>query len=276
MSRLEGKVAWISGATSGIGEATARLFAREGAKVALVGRRLALSRRIAAELKAEGGEALAVACDVSNEQEVRDSIRQTIKQFGSLDIVINNAGMVHIKPLHEYTEREWDRVMNVNVKSMFFAAKHAIPYLRRSGRGYIVNIGSISSFVGQALTPAYTTTKHAVVGLTKSIALDYAADGIRCNCVCPGITDTPMLREHLDTQPDPSAALATRLRRVPMGVALTPHDVAKTILYFSCEDSSGITGTTMVIDAGYLTAAEWNTPGRTAFMAGGKSGKTKL
>ena len=272
MSRLEGKVAWISGATSGIGEATARLFAREGAKVALVGRRLALSRKIAGELKADGGEALPIACDVSNERQVRDSIRRTVRQFGRLDIVINNAGMVHIKPLHEYTARQWDHVMNVNVKSMFFAAKHAIPQLRRSGRGYIVNVGSISSFVGQALTPVYTTTKHAVVGLTKSIALDYAADGIRCNCVCPGITDTPMLREHLNTQPDPSAALAKRLRRVPMGVALMPDDAAKTILFLSCEDSSGITGTTLVVDAGYLTAAEWDTRGRTAFMAGGKSG----
>ena len=178
MSRLEGKVAWISGATSGIGEATARLFAREGAKVALVGRRLALSRKIAGELKEDGGEALPIACDVSNERQVRDSIRRTVRQFGRLDIVINNAGMVHIKPLHEYTARQWDHVMNVNVKSMFFAAKHAIPQLRRSGRGYIVNVGSISSFVGQALTPVYTTTKHAVVGLTKSIALDYAADEI--------------------------------------------------------------------------------------------------
>jgi NAD(P)-dependent dehydrogenase (short-subunit alcohol dehydrogenase family) len=275
MSRLEGKVAWISGATSGIGEATARLFAREGAKVALIGRRVALSRKIAGELRAEGCDTLPIACDVSNERQVRDSIRRTVEQFDDLDIVINNAGMVHIKPLHEYTERQWDHVMNVNVKSMFFAAKHAIPHLRRSGRGYIVNVGSISSFVGQALTPVYTTTKHAVVGLTKSIALDYAADGIRCNCVCPGITDTPMLREHLNAQPDPSAALATRLRRVPMGVALTPDDAAKTILFLSCEDSSGITGTTLVIDAGYLTAAEWDTRGRTAFMEGGKSGKAR-
>ena len=268
MNRLEGKVAWISGATSGIGEATARLFAREGAKVALIGRRLALSRRIAAEVQAEGGEAFPVACDVSNERQVRDSIRQTVAQFGRLDIVINNAGMVHIKALHEYTERQWDHVMNVNVKSMFFATKHALPHLRRSGRGYIINIGSISSFVGQALTPVYTTTKHAVVGLTKSIALDYAKDGIRCNCVCPGITDTPMLREHLNAEPDPDAALARRLRRVPMGVALTPHDAAKTVLFLSCEDSSGITGSALVIDAGYLTAAEWNTDGPTAFMDG--------
>ncbi len=273
MGRLEGKVAWISGATSGIGEAAARLFAREGAKVALIGRRLALSRRIAAELSAEGAEALPVACDVSNEPQVRNSIRRTVERFGRLDIVINNAGMVHVKPLHEYTGREWDHVMAVNVKSMFFAMKHALPYLRRSGRGCIVNVGSISSFVGQALTPVYTTSKHAIVGLTKSIALDYAADGIRCNCVCPGITDTPMLREHLNVQPDPDAALAARLRRVPMGVPLTPDDVARTILFLSCDDSSGITGTTLVIDAGYLTAAEWDTQGRTAFMpASAKAG----
>ena len=110
---------------------------------------------------------------------------------------------------------------------------------------------------GQALTPAYTTSKHAIVGLTKSIALDYAADRIRCNCICPGITDTPMLRQHLNAQPDPEAALAARLRRVPLGRVLTPEDIARAILFLSCEDSSGITGTTLVIDAGYLTAAEW-------------------
>lgn len=267
MGRLDNKVAWISGATSGIGEAVARLFVKEGAKVALVGRRLGISRRIAAELSSKGGEALPLACDVSSERQVRESIVKTIKQFKRLDILVNNAGMVDVRPLHQYTEGDWDHVMDVNVKSMFFAFKHALPHLRRAGRSYVVNVGSISSFVGQALTPVYTTSKHAIVGLTKSIALDYAVDGIRCNCVCPGITDTPMLREHLNAQPDPEAALAGRLKRVPMGVALTPLDVAKTILFLSCEDSSGITGTTQVIDAGYLTAAEWQVGGRTAFMS---------
>lgn len=265
MRRLENRIAWISGANSGIGEAAARLFAREGAKVALIGRRIARSRQIAAELKAEGAEAIAIACDVSNERAVRDSISRTARAFGGLDIVVNNAGIVDIKPLHEYTAQQWDRVMNVNVKSMFFAVKHAVPHLRRSGRGCVVNVGSISSFVGQALTPVYTTTKHAIVGLTKSIALDYAADGIRCNCICPGITETPMLREHLNSQPNPDGALARRLRRVPMGVALTPHDVARSILFFSCDDSYGVTGTSLIIDAGYLAAAEWETRGPTAF-----------
>ncbi|MDQ6631254.1 MAG: SDR family oxidoreductase [Verrucomicrobiota bacterium] len=266
MNRLKNKVAWISGATSGIGEATARLFAREGAKVAIVGRRLALSKKIAAEIKSAGGDAVPIACDVSSEKQVRDSIQRAATEFGGLDIVVNNAGMVHIKLLHEYTEREWDNVMDVNVKSMFFATKHAIPHLRKNGRGYIVNVGSISSFVGQALTPVYTTSKHAIVGLTKSIALDYAMDGIRCNCVCPGITDTPMLREHLNATAHPEATLKNRLRRVPMGVALTPEDVAKTILFLSCEDSSGVTGITQIVDAGYLTAAEWEHSGKTKFM----------
>jgi NAD(P)-dependent dehydrogenase (short-subunit alcohol dehydrogenase family) len=275
MRRLENKVAWISGANSGIGEAAARLFAREGARVALIGRRLALSRRLAAELTAEGGEALAIPCDVSREGQVRDSIRQTVRRLGGLDILVNNAGMVDVKPLHLYTERQWDKVMDANVKSMFFAVKHAMAALRRSGRGCIVNVGSISSFVGQALTPVYTATKHAVVGLTKSIALDYAADGIRCNCVCPGITDTPMLRQHLNAQPDPAAALAARLRRVPMGVALKPQEAARAILFFSCDDSAGITGTTLVIDAGYLAAAEWETRGPTAFATEPNSERKK-
>lgn len=263
---LEGQVAWISGATSGIGEATARLFAAEGAKVALVGRRHELSERIAQEIRADGGQALAIACDVSQSDQVRESIEQTVQEFGGLQSVINNAGMVQVKSLEACSEQDWDFVMAVNVKSMFLVTKYAMPHLRNSRRSYIVNIGSISSFVGQASTPIYTTSKHAVMGLTRSIALDFATDGVRCNCVCPGITDTPMLREHLDSTPDPEATLAGRLRRVAMGVALTPKDVAKSILFFSCEDSSGITGTSLTIDCGYLTAAEWDTTGKTAFM----------
>jgi NAD(P)-dependent dehydrogenase (short-subunit alcohol dehydrogenase family) len=272
--QLTDQVAWISGATSGIGAATARLFAREGAKVVVVGRRGALARQIAADINRAGGAALAVHCDVGKEAQVRDSMQKAIAHFGALHILVNNAGMVDVKPLHEYTDRAWDQVMNVNVKSMFFAVKHALSHLRRHPRSYIVNIGSISSLVGQALTPVYTASKHAVLGLTKSIALDYAVDGIRCNCVCPGITDTPMLREHLDIQPDPDAALAARLQRVPMGVILRPEDVAQSILYFSCEASSGITGTSLVVDGGYLTPAEWITHGKTAFMDKGHKAQT--
>ena len=203
--------------------------------------------------------ALAIACDVSREDDVRRSIDEAAAALGGLHIVVNNAGMVEVRPLHEYTEEQWDHLIAVNVKSMFFAFKHALPHLRKQRPSHVVNVGSISSFVGQARTPVYTTSKHAILGLSRSIALDYAADGIRCNCVCPGITDTPMLREHLDTTPDPQAALAARLRRVPLGVALSPLDVARSILFLSCEDSAGVTGTSLTVDCGYLTAAEWDT-----------------
>ncbi len=264
--RLAGKVAWISGATSGIGEAAAHLFAAEGGAVVLTGRRLEKSEATANAIHAKGGRALAVRCDVADEEAVRDSIAKTVDAFGRIDILVNNSGMVDVRQLHEYSSDQWDRVMNVNVKSMFFAFKYAYPHLKAAGRGYVVNVGSISSFVGQALTPVYTTTKHAITGLSKSIALDYAADGIRCNAVCPGITDTPMLREHLDATGDPEGTLRKRLERVPMGVALSPMDVARSLLYFSCEDSAGVTGTSLTIDCGYLTAAEWTHPGHTAFM----------
>jgi NAD(P)-dependent dehydrogenase (short-subunit alcohol dehydrogenase family) len=204
--------------------------------------------------------------DVAGEAAVQKSIQETVKRFGRLDILVNNAGMVDVKQLHNYTAAQWDQVMNVNLKSMFFAFKHALPHMREQKRSWVVNVGSISSFVGQAGTPVYTTSKHAIVGLTKSIALDYASLGVRCNCICPGITDTPMLREHLNATPDPDGTLDARLRRVPMGTALTPSDVARSILFFSCDDSAGVTGASLVIDCGYLAAAEWETRGKTAFQ----------
>jgi NAD(P)-dependent dehydrogenase (short-subunit alcohol dehydrogenase family) len=249
-----------------MGEATAKLFAEEGAAVALADVQADRGQAIADEIQSAGGEAIFTPCDVSSEQQVQASLQKTAEHFGSLQILINCAGIVRVKQLHESTEADWDRLMAINVKSIFFAIKHGIVFLKKNPRSYVVNIGSVGSFVGQSSTPAYTASKGAVLMLSKSIALDYAADGLRCNCVCPGITDTPMLREHLNKSPDPEATLAARLRRVPMGIPLTPHDIAKSILYFSCEDSAGITGTSLIIDGGYLTAAEWQHPGHTAFM----------
>jgi NAD(P)-dependent dehydrogenase (short-subunit alcohol dehydrogenase family) len=256
--RLEGQTAWISGAASGIGAATARLFAEEGANLALVdinADRGVLARAMAAQ---HGAAAVFIAADVSVEEQVRDSLAQTVEKFGGLQIIINCAGLVHVRLLHEYDLADWDRLMGVNLKSIFFSVKHGLQYLRRPPRSYVVNVASISSFVGQAATPAYTASKSAVLGLSRSIALDYAALGLRCNCVCPGITDTPMLHEHLDKTPDPQAALHERLRRVPMRGPLSPEDIAKAVLYLSCEDSAGVTGTSLVVDGGYLAAAEWD------------------
>jgi NAD(P)-dependent dehydrogenase (short-subunit alcohol dehydrogenase family) len=196
--------------------------------------------------------------DVSVEGDVRASLAETVARFGGLNILVNCAGVVHVGLLHEYDGADWDRLMGVNLKGIYFAVKHGLSYLRRNARSYVVNVGSISSFVGQARTPAYTASKSAVLGLSRSIALDYASIGLRCNCVCPGITDTPMLREHLAQNPDPEAVLAARLRRVPMKSALTAGEIARAILYLSCEDSAGVTGTSLVVDGGYLAAAEWD------------------
>lgn len=264
--RLEGQVAWISGGSSGIGAATAELFAAEGARVAVVDRQVDRGQQVADKISSQGGEAIFLEADVADGGQVARSIEETASRFGGLQILINNAGVVHVGPLHTYSEEEWDYLMGVNLKSIFFSLKYGLAHLRRNERSYIVNIGSVSGFIGQANTPAYTTSKHGVVGLTRSIALDYAVDGIRCNNVCPGITDTPMLRYHLNTTPDPEAALASRLRRVPMGIALDPKDVARAALFFACEDSAGITGTSLVIDAGYTAAAEWETAVKTRFM----------
>jgi NAD(P)-dependent dehydrogenase (short-subunit alcohol dehydrogenase family) len=257
--RLEGQAAWISGGASGIGEATVRRFASEGARVAIVDVQAELGRRLEASVRAAGGDAVFIECDITREDQVRASIEQAAARFGGLQIVVNCAGIVHVKRLDEYTEQEWDRLMAVNVRSIFFSIKHALKHLRKNPPSYMVNVGSISSFVGQSNTPAYTASKGAVLSLSQSIALDYAADGLRCNCVCPGITDTPMLRHHLDATADPAGTLAQRLARVPLGRALTPDDIARSIVYLSCEDSAGVTGTSLIVDGGYLAAAEWET-----------------
>jgi NAD(P)-dependent dehydrogenase (short-subunit alcohol dehydrogenase family) len=263
--KLAGQVAWIGGGASGIGAAVARLFAAEGAKVAVADVQTDLGEELVRSIGRSGGQALFTPCDVAEEPQVQASIEQTVEQFGGLQIVVNCAGVVHVGPLDRYASDEWDRLMAVNVKSVYLSLKHAIGHLRAGKRSYVVSIGSISSFVGQALTPAYTASKGAVLQLSRSIALDYAADGLRANCICPGITDTPMLRRHMGAQADPAAALRERLRRVPTGVIVEPADVARAALFLSCEDSAGITGTSLVVDGGYLAAAEWNAT-QTRFM----------
>ncbi len=266
VGKLDGQVAWVTGGASGMGEAIARLFAREGARVVVVDVQEEKGREVVARIVEEGGAAFFSACDVSRGGEVERSIGETVAAFGALQVVVNCAGIVHVGLLHEYEEAEWEQLMGVNAKAIYLATKFAWPHFKEIQRSYMVNIASASSMIGQAATPAYTASKHAALGLTRSIALDYAALGLRCNCICPGITDTPMLRYHLNTTPDAEATLARRLERVPMGIAIQPQDVAKAALYFSCEDSSGITGTSLVIDGGWTACAEWQVAGPTRFM----------
>ena len=185
-TRLKDQVAWISGAASGMGEATARLFAHEGAAVVVVDKQAARGASIAKEIVSGGGRAIFVECDVSCEKSVASSIERTVREFGGPQSIVNCAGIVQLKPLHEIDETDWDRLMDTNVKSMFLSIKHGFEHLKKNSRSYVINIGSVGSFIGQSSTPAYTASKGAVMMLSKSIALDYAAYGVRCNCVSPG------------------------------------------------------------------------------------------
>ncbi len=252
--RFTGKVVWISGASQGIGRGIAEYFACEGASVALADVKEEAGKELAASICNNGGKAAFFLCDVSNEASVKNCIEATAEHFNGLHILINNAAVNIVRSLHEYTSEEWDWQLGVNLKSIFLSFKYAYPYLRQHESSCIVNIASVSSFVGQAKTPGYIASKGAVIMLTKSIAIDYAAEGIRCNAVCPGITDTPMLREHMGSD----TLLQERLHRVPGGQILRPLDIAKTVGYLSCDDSMGVTGTSILIDGGYLATAEWH------------------
>ena len=256
--KLMGQVAWITGGASGMGRATAQLFAGEGASVAIVDINEALGNEVAEEINASGGEAIFHRCNVSDETDVQSAIAATVDRFGGLQIIFNCAAKGIAKRLENMTESEWDELMAVNVKSIFFSLKHGIQHLEKNQHSYVVNIGSISSFVAQVDTPAYTTTKGAVLLLSQSIALDYAHLGVRCNCLCPGLTNTPMTTAHYDRVAGGDKILARRVRRIPINRMVVPEEIARSALFFSCEDSAGITGTSLTIDGGYLAAAEWD------------------
>lgn len=258
--KLGDKVAIVTGAGRGIGQACAITFAREGAKVLVADIDCGGGERTVETIRANGGEAAFHNTDVACEAEIASMVDDAVGRWGGIDILFNNAGVVLIKPLEDTTEAEWDRLMAINLKAAFFAIKHVVPHMRRRGGGAILNTGSIGSMVGQLTTPAYIASKGAVALLTKTLALDYGRDQIRVNCLCPGITDTPMLREHLGRGPEGEARIQRRLSRVPLGAILKPDDVARAALYLVSDDSLGVTGITHIVDGGLLAAAEYDVP----------------
>ena len=258
--KLDKKVAIVTGAASGIGAASAIAFAREGARVVVVDNNESGADKTVGTILAEGHEAFFASLDVRRESEIARMVNETAGRWGRIDILFNNAGVLLVKSVEEMAEEEWDRVMAVNVKAAFLATKHVVPHMRRNGKGAIVNMGSIASFTGQVGTPAYSASKGAIALLTKSLALDLGRDGIRVNCLCPGITDTPMLREHLGHGDEGEARILERLSRVPLGKILSPEDVARAAVYLACDDSEGITGILHVVDGGLIAASEFNVP----------------
>jgi NAD(P)-dependent dehydrogenase (short-subunit alcohol dehydrogenase family) len=256
--KLSGRVAIVTGAASGIGRASAIAFAHEGARVLVVDIDGQGGEDTVARITDQGNEAFFARVDVSREAEVKRMTEDAVARWSKIDILFNNAGVVLVKPLEETTEEEWERVMSINVKAVFLAAKHVVPHMRRSGGGAILNTGSIASIAGQVGTPVYSASKGAIALLTKSLALDYGRDHIRVNCICPGITDTPMLREHMGQGPGGEALIRMRLSRVPLGEILKPEDVARAALYLVSDDSAGITGVLHIVDGGLLAAAEFD------------------
>ena len=253
MSRLKGKVAFITGAGTGIGRACAELFAREGARVTLAGRRKEPLQATAAAIAAAGGEALVVSCDITKAAEVEHAIAATVKRFGGLNVVVNNAGALLVATVTETNEEEWDRMMEVNLKGPFLVSREAVKHMRASGGGAIVNIGSVLGLVAMPKRAAYSASKGGLTLLTKAMALDHAAEGIRVNCICPSIVDTELVQGLFANLPDPQAARDARAQSIPLGRFGQPVDVAQLAVFLASDESSWMTGAAIPVDGG-LTA----------------------
>ena len=252
MSDMNGKVALITGASSGIGRATAELFAAHGAKVVVAARRQDELDSLVAAVEAKGGQATAVKADISVAAEVERMVDHAIKTFGRLDYAVNNAGIEgRFAPITDLAEDEWDQLMGINLKGTFLCMKHeAKAMLAGKHGGAIVNVGSVNSFLGAATGSAYCTSKHGLIGLTTSASAELAPQGIRVNLMCPGVIDTPMhrrLRDEIgDEVYDQGLLPNVHLRR-----AGQPEEIAKAIVFLCSNEASYITGTTLTPDGGY-------------------------
>lgn len=253
MNRLKDKVAVVTGAALGIGRATAIMFAREGARVAVCDLLDDEGRAVVTEITRAGGEAQYWRLDVGDENAVSRVMKEVHGKWGKLDVLVNNAGIGGANaPTHEITEEEWDRVMRVNVKGVFFCTKHAIPYMKKNGSGSIVNLSSIYGIVGAPDVPPYHASKGAVREMSKTDALIYAPDGIRVNSLHPGFIRTPMVENHLETMGDQKEAARKAIEALhPLGHMGEPDDIAYGILYLASDEAKFITGEELVIDGGY-------------------------
>ncbi len=249
--KLDRRAAIITGAAAGIGDATARLFAREGARLTLVDTDVTRLDALTEELEAESTIVLEIVGDVSKDAVCRSIVDRTMSSFGRLDVLFNNAGIVINGTLVDCTEEDWQRTMDVNLKSMYMLCRSAIPAMQSQGGGSIINMSSVAGPTGVSNRGAYSVSKAGVIGLTKSLAADFVKEGVRVNCICPGTVDTPSLRQRVASSADPEGAMRSFLARQPMGRLGRPEEIGAMALFLACDDSRYMTGQAIVMDGGW-------------------------
>lgn len=247
---LDDRVALITGAASGIGRAIATLFAREGAAVAVADVDEIGGRQVADDIVTAGGRAIFVLLDVTQDADCKRAVRATVDDLGGLDVLVNNAGIARRASILDATESDWDRTMAVNVKSIFLLSRVAIPVMIEAGGGVIINMGSGWGLVGGPDAAAYCASKGAVVQLTRAMAIDHGKHNIRVNCLCPGDTDTPMLRGEAQQLDEPVDRFLREAADRPLRRVGRPEDIAQAALYLAGDASSFVTGTALVVDGG--------------------------
>lgn len=240
------RVAVVTGGGKGIGQGTVEVLLRAGAQVIVLDTDVESGQRVA---KAGGNRAYFVECNVAQEQAVIDALRRGVERFGKINYLVNNAGVQRYAPVTETTEEMWDVIMNVNVKGAFFCAKHAIPYMKQVGKGVVVNVSSVQAMLTQGNVAAYTTSKTALLGLTRSIAVDYAPH-VRCVAVCPGSVDTPLLRWGISQSPDPEAVMQECIDMHLTDRIAQPTEIGEFIAYLCSDKASFMTGQAYRIDGG--------------------------
>jgi NAD(P)-dependent dehydrogenase (short-subunit alcohol dehydrogenase family) len=248
--RLEGKVALITGGTSGIGSATAIRFAGEGAAVAITGRNTERGEQVVQDIVANGGEALFICSDVRRSEDCRHAVDQTLERFGKIDVLFNNAGVFHPKSIPDCTEEEWDETIDSSLKGAFLMSKYVLPSMIERGSGSIIHTSSGWGFQGGDKAAAYCAAKGGLIVMAKAMAIDHGPDGIRVNCVCPGDVLTPMLPDDAVKRGMSWDDYAVGAADRPLGRIGTAEDIANAVLYLASDESSFVTGEALVVDGG--------------------------